>query len=270
MQFAEYWRTEAGGRVFDVHVNGNEIPECPVDIFAAVGPATAYTITWSGVVPDGLLAIDFVAVVSNPMLSGLVVEQAPPYAITSPRGGESYAVGQQIVITWSTLPVVDNAMVEISPDEGETWHLLNQNSITPDDTAAWEHFPFVVPAQLGGQSMVSDRCLVRIRDYDNLHFVDCPGLFSITASDAVAAALPRNGAAATLRVTTAGSSLKVCWPGVDGMRVTALGVDGRVLYRSGTLASSSCDIPLRHVADRTVLLRVVGPGRSQLSRIVIF
>lgn len=265
MQFAEYWRNAVGGRVFNLYINENQLPESPVDVFEQVGGATAYTVIWTGVLTDGQLALDFESVTSNAMMNGLVVEPVPPYQITYPSGGEQFTVGQQITIAWQTIPMLDNAIVELTPDQGETWHTLHENSIAPDDPR-WEAFPLTIPSTLNGQSLVSSFCLVRIRDYDNLNIVQLAAPFAITGGDAVALDAHLTAVHHPLQLTLQRQVLHVRWPGHAGTAVTVLDARGRLVGTS-TLTGTGGSVPLKG-AHGVLCVRLDGAAGRVVRRVM--
>lgn len=267
MLFAEYWRTADGTRVFEVRLNGNTVPESPVDIYQTVGQATAYDITWSGVVPDGLLSIDIEGLTSNGMMNGLIVEKTPAYEITYPTGGETFTVDQQITITWTTNPVVDNAVIEVSPNDGENWIKLVENSIAPDDPR-WESFPFTIPSELEGHSFAgSANCLVRIRDYDGLNYVQMATPFSVAAGavNGIAAAV---GGSRPLVIAARRDGLSVRWEKRANLTVSILGADGRVVARSRADSRGVCDMQLPCWSPGVYLVRIES-GEASIERRLI-
>ncbi len=267
MLFAEYWRDADGTRVFEVRLNGNTIPQSPIDIYAAAGQATAYDITWTGVVPDGLLSIDVEGLTSNGMMNGLVVEKTPAYEITYPTGGETFTVGQQITITWNTNPLIDNAVVEVSPNDGENWVKLVENSIAPDDPD-WENFPFTIPSELDGLAFAgSANCLVRIRDYDNLNHVRLAAPFSVApaAVNGIGAALDGHR---PLRVAARGDGLSVRWAGREDLTVNIVATDGRLVAQAAGDSRGVCNLRLPTWSAGIYLVRIESEGASIERRLI--
>ncbi len=75
--FCEFWRDGAGGRSFDVMLEGQTHPDNPIDIAGSVGKATAYDVVGTVTVDDGLLNVLLTNPNSGnePIISGLIVEQ---------------------------------------------------------------------------------------------------------------------------------------------------------------------------------------------------
>lgn len=74
MMFAENYFVAAGSRVFDVLVE-NQMAENNLDIFAKVGVNSAYTITVTTQVTDGILDLYFQSEIGSNVINGLIVEQ---------------------------------------------------------------------------------------------------------------------------------------------------------------------------------------------------
>ncbi|MCK9210114.1 MAG: family 16 glycosylhydrolase [Ignavibacteriaceae bacterium] len=74
MMFAENYYSSVGKRVFDVLVE-NQMVENNLDIFAKVGTNSAYTITVTTQVSDGVLDLYFQSEIGNNVINGLMVEQ---------------------------------------------------------------------------------------------------------------------------------------------------------------------------------------------------
>jgi photosystem II stability/assembly factor-like uncharacterized protein len=90
-------------------------------------------------------------------------------ALVSPNGGESFAIGSTMNITWNSSGFT-NAKIELSRDGGTGWEILNAG------TPAGDHaYPWTV------QGPVSGQCKVRISDAANATLTDVTeGVFAIT------------------------------------------------------------------------------------------
>ncbi len=113
------------------------------------------------------------------------VDSTNAVLIGSPRGGEQFAVGDTIKVQWyaDTL-YAPGIVVQFSPDGGETWHMLTQETIA--NKTGQGVFSWVVPSFLREQSTVSTACLIRVEDY-SAPFSDMPeGFFTITAAPTTA------------------------------------------------------------------------------------
>jgi len=77
LMFAENYFTSPGKRVFDVYLEKNRVVQ-NLDIYAQAGLNTALVKSYNGItVSEGLLNIDFGAVIDNPVISGIIIEQEP-------------------------------------------------------------------------------------------------------------------------------------------------------------------------------------------------
>ena len=91
LHFAETWSGawSPGKRVFDVHVEGQQV-EQGFDIFAAAGANTALMKSYTVRVDDGRLDIGFTNRVQNPMISGIEVLAQKPAVLRVNAGGGQY------------------------------------------------------------------------------------------------------------------------------------------------------------------------------------
>ncbi len=128
----------------------------------ASGLANSGTYAWS---PGGLLGADFrVKVVARDAMalqavdcsdsSFAFVSTAAPFAqVLSPNGGEGYAVGAPVPVTWTmrdTCVGVDSTQVRVSLDGGGNW-LYVVTVPAPDTTTVWT-----------APGTPQDSCLVRV------------------------------------------------------------------------------------------------------------
>lgn len=99
-----------------------------------------------------------------------VTKYVPPPAIevTSPNGGESYALGQTITITWKG--VVDSLSrgvnLFVSTDDGKSWLSINLEQSIEPGAAGWESYSWKIPAEIEGVSLISTSCRIKVEDYD--------------------------------------------------------------------------------------------------------
>ncbi|MBD3243964.1 MAG: hypothetical protein GF331_25450, partial [Chitinivibrionales bacterium] len=173
LMFAEYWRSSVGGRTFNVNIEGQPLPECPIDIYAAAGSAAAYDITRHVTVTDGVIDIQTGMVVSDPVLSGITIETAGEivaYTITSPQDGAVYAVGDDLTIEFTAnTSIVRDANFELSPDGGENWHNIMVDGAISSSDPNWGTYVFTLPETIGGVAMADKNWSLRVRDYDMVY-----------------------------------------------------------------------------------------------------
>jgi len=117
-------------------------------------------------------------------------------SIGSPKGGEVYQVGQRTSIEWwGDSETFGVAVVQLSVDNGVTWHVLSQQGIGGSDPA-WGAFPWEIPDRIGGISTISNECLIKIHAYEDISNCIVSEQFSIIAP--IAAAIGTEGGALSL------------------------------------------------------------------------
>jgi hypothetical protein len=89
--------------------------------------------------------------------------QLPPLTVVFPNGGETIAAGSEVPITWSGNPSSQPASVVLylSIDGGKTWEVIHEEGSIEAGSALWGNYPWTVPA-----TAVSDRCLIKVEDYN--------------------------------------------------------------------------------------------------------
>ncbi|AQT70046.1 Ser-Thr-rich glycosyl-phosphatidyl-inositol-anchored membrane family protein [Anaerohalosphaera lusitana] len=97
----------------------------------------------------------------------------PAYPIlTSPNGGQEFYTGTTRTVYWNTEGTIPTILVEYSSDNGNTW-----NAVDPPNTGNTGSYRWQVPHE------VSDECLIRVSDSDNLSASDVSDApFAIVAS----------------------------------------------------------------------------------------
>jgi len=114
------------------------------------------------------------------------MSNAPIIVISSPNGGESWAVGSTQAIAWKTMGTGAEVMIQYTTDDTATW-----NTIT-DATANDGTYEWVIP------DAVSDQCRVRIINLDDISVFDVSDeAFSIVAASARTAHPPARAKAAS-------------------------------------------------------------------------
>lgn len=106
----------------------------------------------------------------------------PSIQVLSPNGAESWIVGTNKNITW-TSSVVDKVKIEFSSNSGSTWSV-----VAPSVVAAIGSFAWTVPAA------VSNNCLIRISDTANAALNDISNAaFSISLATNITLTNPNGG-----------------------------------------------------------------------------
>lgn len=271
LQFADFWRTSVGGRTFNVNIEGMPLPDSPIDIFAAVGQSTAYDIQIITDVDDGVLDIQTGMVVSDPIMSGIIVEdpgELIPYVLTSPTNGAAYDVGDTLTITYTAnLEIVQDANFEISDDEGETWYSLMLSGVASSSDADWGTYKVVVPAQIDGTDLGGKDWMLRIGDYDRDYLVYLEGTIHINNT-----AVQVRGAAdhmMSLRLNGVGNRVAIQIPAGQRYTVDFTTLNGsKVRHTQGT-GPATAAIPLGPLSKGIYLLRVSTDERTLSRRIMV-
>lgn len=119
-----------------------------------------------------------------------------PITVLSPNGGETYTVGDTMHIRWEADETTPLVMLEMSVDDGETWYGVYTSGISVT-SENWGDYVWTVPDSLsdagGSVSIVSTRCLIRVRNYiDQVTNDISDGAFTVVAGAGVRdGALPR-------------------------------------------------------------------------------
>jgi hypothetical protein len=165
--------------------------------------------------------------------------------VASPLGGEMFSVGDTIAVQWfaDTL-YAPGIVVQFSVDEGETWHMLTEETIP--NTTGQGVFRWVVPPSLRGQSTASTTCLIRVKDYSAPFYDLSDAFFTITASVGAAAA-PHVQCPPTpvrLQHTTGYTVVRVAHTGAHQVRLYSL--SGALLWEASGDRSADYRVPSMH------------------------
>ncbi|MBD3242176.1 MAG: hypothetical protein GF331_16410 [Chitinivibrionales bacterium] len=109
----------------------------------------------------------------------------PPVIVTSPAQGQSFTIGDEIHIMWSTTSVA-NIQIHLSVNEGETWLPITSSGGITQGEPDWGDVAWVVPERIGDQAL-GDQANVQIRvsEYQNAGVAGLSGMFAITATSIV-------------------------------------------------------------------------------------
>ncbi|MBD3240127.1 MAG: hypothetical protein GF331_06035 [Chitinivibrionales bacterium] len=88
--------------------------------------------------------------------------------LDSPNGGETFHVGDTITVRWSVrAPDLQLVDVSFSPDEGETWTILNTDESIGIGAPEWGNYTWVIPSSIAGRQIAgSSTCLMRVGEYE--------------------------------------------------------------------------------------------------------
>ncbi len=272
LMFAEYWRSSVGGRTFNVNIEGQPLPECPIDIYAAAGGATAYDVSTHVNVNDGIIDIQTGMVVSDPVLNGIAVETAGEviaYTITSPRNGAVYAVGDTLTIEFAAnTSIVRDANFELSPNEGETWYNIMTDGVISSSDPDWGTYRFPLPETLGGVAMAGKDWSLRVRDYDMVYVVHMDGTFHVNDGSSTLhdPGSPRDGTPLVRHAPGAGLIVEI--PVARPYVLELIGLDGAVVRRVSGAGPASSRIGFDTLARGAYLLRLRTGSLVRIMRVL--
>ncbi len=122
--------------------------------------------------------------------TGPVIDPNAPITLISPKGGETFHVGDTMWVKWTVKddPVSPITAVDlmISADSGKTWGYAKSGSVA-DDVKGWGNFPYVVSSTTDDgkhTSLISARCKFRVQLYATLDvtkMATSPTTFTILA-----------------------------------------------------------------------------------------
>ena len=145
-------------------------------VFIAGNTTGNYTVTAKSLADSSIKDLATVTI-----YTGLVV--------LAPKHGMRFAVGDTMYIKWiSDIGELQGVIIEISPDNGKKWVLINGKGAVTRDDLSWGNYPWIVANSLYDDatgttvSLVSDHCIVRVRNYTAgaLGMAKCDSLFTIT------------------------------------------------------------------------------------------
>jgi hypothetical protein len=197
-----------------------------------------------------------------------------PLELVSPKGGDIYKVGQDLVVEWKAdLKYVGNIMVELSLDEGVSWHTLNdaQGQPAADLKFTWKIAD--INTMFGTTvSPVCEKTLVRIRNYvdggDEYEQVSAPFVIADGAGTALLGDIAGRRAPLMISRTPRQVAVRINTPGKHTVSfVNSLG--GRVAQFYGNGAASYA-IDRIGLAAGVYWLRANLNGRLQVHRVMLF
>ncbi|MBD3418912.1 MAG: hypothetical protein GF398_02220 [Chitinivibrionales bacterium] len=264
-----YAGKSVGARLFNVKVNSSLLTDQPVDIYDNVGADAAYTL--SGEVEVSVTKIDIVfertqASSYSPICSGIIVQQAAPYRITSPVP-DTIDVYDTLEITWETNNgLVNGARLWISADAGLSWHEISPGLLSRLD-ASWEQFMWEVPPVIEEDTLKGKSCVLMISDYDvvnttvaNELFYVMPDYSTAQRQQTIPSAPVRIGSVPHRRAPsinlTASSPYKV-----------ALSTpSGKVVYRCSGTAPARITLPQQSLNAQKLYLLSIELGERRIVR----
>lgn len=115
---------------------------------------------------DGL-RIDVVSWTGALGLSALEIHDVglPPVSLTAPNGGETFQVGDTLVIRWETDEAITSCGISVSVDSGARWLPITRLRSVGTSDPDWQAFRWVIPDSLDGQPMPGGRAMITVYDY---------------------------------------------------------------------------------------------------------
>lgn len=89
----------------------------------------------------------------------------PPVAVTHPKGGEIFKVGDTLRVRWTTDGFITSAGIQFSPDSGKRWIPVTRRSSVNEGQPDWGDYPWVIPDSLDGISLATSGGLISVYDY---------------------------------------------------------------------------------------------------------
>jgi len=189
--------------------------------------------------------------------------------VIAPNGGDSLTVGDTVLVRWTAIPNrVDGVVLEVSPDAGESWGEIAPRAIYFSDSA-WGRYPWIVPSSLGELSLLSARCLMQARGYNNPCADITDDFFEISPPSQVGLRTHET-CCRKLAVRAAAEGIRVSLPaGVHTIDVYS--VHGRRLHKAVRTGPSTALISRNGLGSGTLVVTVVsGSTRSVKRRLAVW
>ncbi len=218
------------------------------------------------------------AAFDNVSITGAGASPTKQYlTVTSPNGGGTYHIGDELTITWESDSRVQGALIEISLDMGGTWtRISGEDAIVPSDTDQWEHFTWTIPSEgidVGGQkvSCASGQCLIRIEDpygYQDSDVSDNVFTISDRASGGNGLTPVRAPGITVRRVNATMMSVDINDEGYYGLEL--LTADGGIVERRRTYGRGKYEIALPERSASVYILRIISGPARKVHRFVVY
>lgn len=186
----------------------------------------------------------------------------PAAQVLAPNGGETYSVGQTITIQWKTndASIFNDAVVSISPNDGENWYDITAGGSVEMGHADWGSLEWTIPATVdaGGTvlQMASTACLVRINQYGDVGVSDASDAVFTIVDDASVIAGREQSFANGVRLRFPGNGdLTLDAPYTGTVTLELYSAAGRCVYRGV------------HSGGTAVLRGAVAGGKAYVMRL---
>jgi len=190
----------------------------------------------------------------------------PPIAITYPRGGETFRVGDTLRIAWETDGFITSAGIQFSRDSGKRWIPITRRSSVNLGQPEWGDYPWIIPESLDGVSLACDQCLLSVYDYFGTDRDRSNIPFRITAGGT---SVKRAPAAENPRVIASGGRFLILAPRPGAWRAALVDAAGRTAARTDWRGPSPGSLPRQGLPRGVYRLAIEGPGLRWSSLISI-
>jgi Leucine-rich repeat (LRR) protein len=238
-----------------------------VDIALSTDGGATWTTLFAGTANDGSESITLPSADSTNCLirvsetggttsdvSDAVFTISTPHSITitSPNGGESWAVGSTQTITWNSTGNLGDLRIRYSVDNGVTWITIAEISTNPGS------YTWVVP------DAPSETCLVRIREIGQYVVDNSDAVFTIYTPHSITITSPNGGenwTAGTTRTITWNSTgnlgdLRIRYSTDNGVTWTTIAVvsnnPGSYSWVVPNTPSTTCLVRIREIGQYVV------------------
>ncbi len=248
------WRTDSNATIFYGLFTSSITSSLPYKIYAT---GTVGAITLSDTTH---------ATVEFPMLK-----------ILSPNGGENLKIADITHIKWESADTskISTVALELSLDNGKTWHLLDSSAISPHDPR-WGNYQWIIPDSIGAFEdaivPISENCKIKIRDYQFPLYRDVSdSIFTIRPGPTAAEKqLQKHGIQKFGILQINSHSFKVLIPPVSRYTIDIVSVNGRtVLSKKGT-GSCIYTVTGKHLAAGVYLIRARADKKMLTRRLLLY
>lgn len=182
----------------------------------------------------------------------------PPVAVTHPKGGETFTVGDTLRIRWTTDGFITSVGIQFSPDSGKRWIPVTRLRSVNEGQADWGNYPWVIPDSLDGISLAAPGGLISVYDYFGTDRDRTDRPFSILPSPS-AIRIPAK-VRGELSLEFSGNGILVRVPGPGAWRASLQDMAGRTLGAVAWQGAVPGFLPRQGLPKGIYRLSVQGPG----------
>ncbi|MBD3240703.1 MAG: hypothetical protein GF331_08980 [Chitinivibrionales bacterium] len=240
---------------------GQPMAQQPAVTWSLAGAGNA-TLSTSGLFLAGTQPVQYtVAASASGLQSSTTIMVYKPITITSPTGGEHFAAGSPMRISWTATDNVVGVVIMFSPNGGESWHHIMTGYVTRT-SPSWGAYDWLVPSSVGGIPVASNSCLIRLHNYTDEGMQDIsPAPFTVPVVNPQDATRSESGSV----VLRLGGAAQVSVPWDGPFRAVLVDVAGRTLTRFD--ADRPRDLGLeRGLQNGMYLLRLRGDNGREAVR----